>query len=394
MKFKDDVWRGIEPQAITVRIPDDTCRGLFCQVTPKGIASWVLRYSEGGKQKIVTLGRCKSSALSISGITPSQARDMADEIRVKGSPLSRPLSKEKEPAGSKAILLKDAAEDFQAKYPHRTKAEARNKKVNLKRIVKALGNHPLDQITRKMVMEFLDDITAEGHEATRNSCQRTLSRLFEYGLDRYLGCPEVNPCHKIEYLRLDSRSVRLFEDELKELGAAVKKSNHLYRWGVIIPLLCGGRIGALEQIGMGRFDKARRVVEFGGIEGVKDLKTLYLSPEALWCWKQLPRISPALIRQAWEVIRVTAGFNNEIRRHDFRRTFKSVGADIKANHLHVELLIGHKLGKIVETYLQADWRPLQETNDTISAHLWKLMKLPALPEKKGPKIKAKENSQK
>jgi hypothetical protein len=383
MKFKDDDWKTIQPQAITVRIPDDTCRGLFCQVTPKGIASWVLRYSKDGKQKIVTLGRCKSTALSISGITPSQARDMADEIRVKGTPLSKPLSREKEPPGSKVMLLKAAAEDFLRKYPHQSKAEARNKGVNLKRIVKALGSLPLDQITRKVVKGFLDDIVDEGHSATRNSCQRTLSRLFEYGQDRYEGCPEINPCHGIEYVPLKPRQVRLYAEELKALGDAVKRSKHLYRWGVIVPLLCGGRIGALEQISMGHFDKKKRLVEFNGVEGVKNLKTLHLSPEALWCWEQLPRVSASLIREAWEEIRVAAGFGNDFRRHDFRRTFKSVGADIKVNHLHVELLIGHSLGRIVETYLVADWQPLQETNDKVSKHLWRLMKLPALTQKKG-----------
>jgi hypothetical protein len=211
-------------------------------------------------------------------------------------------------------------------------------------------------------------------KATRDAVLRTLKRFWKWGRIRYgLG---TNPCADIEYVGTKSRKERLYYPDLELLGAALLRSKNPYRWGVIIPLLCGGRIGSLENIEQGRYDTIKRRYEFQDVEGVKDLDYLYVSPEAKWCLEQLPRISGPLIRTAWEEIREDAKFDRTLWRHDFRRTFKSLGSDIGEDHIKLEVLIGHKLGGVTAIYHHNDWKVLGEVNDRVCSALWKAMKLP------------------
>jgi hypothetical protein len=190
----------------------------------------------------------------------------------------------------------------------------------------------------------------------------------------------------IEYLNIKGRKERLYEEDLEKLGASVMKSTDLYKWGVIIPLLVGGRIGSLENIEQGRYDSVKRRYEFQDVDGTKGLEYLYASPHMQWCLSQLPRVSPALIRTAWEAIREDANFGRRIIRHDFRATYRSVGSDLGEDFAKVEVLIGHSLGTVVDLYHFNHWRVLGEVNDKVSAELWKMMKLPKLPKpKKAPK---------
>jgi hypothetical protein len=204
-------------------------------------------------------------------MTITQARDRAMRLKLgTAAPAPRkPKSKTLAPV-VKWMTVADASEKFLLEYPHESKAEARNKKVNMKRVVAEFGKSTMDVFTEEAITSFLDAIVLEGHKATRNAVHRTLSCFIGWAKARIPGTPKANPCKEVKYLRLPKRDVRLYREELPVLGKAVRGSTHLYRYGTIIPLLCGGRVGSLEKIEEGHLDKLRQRVEYSVLqEGVK-----------------------------------------------------------------------------------------------------------------------------
>lgn len=365
MDFQGNNWKTLKSPGRTY---DSTVKGLCCRVTADGRHEWVLRYSPIKYHQVYeVLGACEK-------MTITQARDRALRLKLgTAAPAPRkPKSKTLPPIVKWKTVL-EAGEQFLVEYPHASKAEQRNKGTNMKRIVARFGKQTMDCFTEESITEFLDDIIREGHKATRNAVHRTLSCFLGWAKSRIPGTPKANPCREIRYLKGPSRDVRLYKEELPLLGKAVMASTHLYRWGTIIPLLCGGRIGALEHIEEGRWEPEKQRVEFSETqEGVKKLKYLYVSPECRWCWAQLPRISPALIRESWEEIRASAEFGKHIVRHDFRRSWRDRAQGENIEHSVAELLMGHTLG-VASIYLEGDWETMSHANNKVSAAIWKLM---------------------
>ena len=380
MHFKDDNWKEIQPQATTLRVYDDTCQGLFCQVSPKGVASWVLRATFNGQQKSYTLGRCKSASLGKAGITPSDARKIADDIKVNGPEefLKSKMKGKQTPVLMPALMPKvqtfaEVADDFMERYPHKSADEKRNKANNIKKLKKAFEDLSFNAVTDKMIIKYLDSIIEDGHFWAANSVQRTVSKLYNWGHKRIDGiCP--NPVYLHPFFPTKKRQERLYEEDMVKLSIAFQESQHPHKWGVPFVLLCGGRIGVLEQIEHGRWDATKRRLEFQeGVDGVKGLQFAYLCTEAIKCWEKLPRISPALLREAWEEIRDAANFGRRVIRHDLRRTFKSFGSDWGEGHIQLEILMGHSLGVIADTYHVQDWKVLQGVSDRVGKRIWKLL---------------------
>ena len=80
MDFKDGNWKTLLPPSDElIREPDDTCRGLKCQITPSGTYSWIYHLNVKGEAKpaMVTIGRCDD-------ITATTARLIADQLRLTG----------------------------------------------------------------------------------------------------------------------------------------------------------------------------------------------------------------------------------------------------------------------------------------------------------------------
>ncbi len=390
MEFIGKNWEQLLPTGKSYRITDSDTPGLACKVSPKGEHKWVVRHSPEkyhqveeiiGPCEVITIIEARKEALRIANGIP---RKIAIYKRpTKSGPKSGPKSAAPAPPAPKVLTFKEAIDNFMVIYPHKSDAEKRNKGVNFKRILNAWGSLPVNPgLTEKMVLDFLDDILIEPtkggkpKKSTYNSVLRTLKRFYKWGRVRYGLGP--TPCTDIEFMGIRGRKERLYYPDLELLGAALMRSEHQYRWGVIVPLLCGGRIGSLENIEQGRYDSVKRRYEFQDVEGTKDLDYLYISPHTQWCLDQLPRISPALIRTAWEQIREDAKFDRLIWRHDFRRTFRSLGSDIEEDHIKLECLIGHSLGTLGEIYHHNDWKVLGEVNDRVCLKLWESMKLPKL----------------
>jgi hypothetical protein len=93
----------MQPKAKTYRIPDAQTRGLYIQMTPAGVLSWVLRFRVHGHEKTHSIGRWPE-------VTVAKARAKAITLLGEINDGNDPATKKK--AERQAKTVKDLGSVF------------------------------------------------------------------------------------------------------------------------------------------------------------------------------------------------------------------------------------------------------------------------------------------
>ena len=175
MKLTDQFVKGASTDEKQIEIPDDACIGLKLRVTKAGTKTWAVVVWNGHMKKAMrrTLGTYPKLKLA-------DARKAADAVR--------DLLANNRPADGLTFGL--LCDEFIEKYAKLNKTSWDQDEQTLKIARIAWGNAPAAEVTRKQVVELLDQIAATA-PVKANRTKSLLSKMFKWGKDRDL--LSVNP---------------------------------------------------------------------------------------------------------------------------------------------------------------------------------------------------------
>ena len=413
---------GLEPQAALYRVPDAQVRGLFIQVTPGGILSWVLRFRVHGHEKTHKVGRWPE-------VTVAQARKAALEIQGKISLGEDPAAtrRAEREAETMAELVKRFKKEHLPTLKPSTQKEYERLLDNI--IIPGLGSKRVKDVQPSDVAAFLSKIrssTPKGIEANRT--RATLSKMFSLAALWGLRADGLNPAHGQARAPETKKDRHLSDRELLAVGAALRhleptpagqdratdalpaEESHALA-ALRLSLLTGMRKS--EIIGDGRREipallwtdvdldtgtirlahhktarrtGARLVVLCGAAADLlehlpKRLGNPYVIPgrrigeplqDLQGVWMRVRAAVPVLQEQAKAPKKARVNLS-DVTIHDLRRSFASLAARMGYPELIVAALLGHAAGTVTAGYARLGADPLRDVVESIGARMAALL---------------------
>ena len=226
-------------------VADAACPGLYLIIQPGGAKGWAFRYRFGGRPSKLALGSFPAMTLAEARRAASEARDKldmgtdpaAEKRRAKAAPLPQ------KPADTFNNVLADYSKRHLSKL--RSGKEVR-RTIELYCAAK-WGDRLLQDITRRDVLDLLDDITGKGKTTTANRVRVLLSGMFGWAVGR-----DIIPMSPIvgtkPPVKEKSRDRVLSDDEMRWLWLAAGEAGQPWHQLVRLLILTGQRRG--EVAGM------------------------------------------------------------------------------------------------------------------------------------------------
>ncbi len=377
---------------------DSETKGFGLKITPKGKRVYVLQYRIYGKLKRFTIG------VHGNPWTPGDARDEA--IRLLGS-----IRKGDDPASTKqaekaAISVSELCDIYLQEGAGTKKASTlATDRGRIERHIKPLlGNKRVKDITPNHIKRFMADIASgktaadiktgrhgrarvTGGKGTATRTVGLLGGIFSFAVDG--GFRTDNPVRGIKRYA-DHRNERfLSPKELTQLGEALtlaegEGTNRIAITAIRLLILTGCRKSEILTL------KWEHVNFEAGYLELPDSKTgqkrVPVGAPALELLASIPRIegNPYVLPgekvqqhliglpRVWEAIRNRAGLN-DVRLHDLRHSFASVGAGAGMGLAVVGKLLGHRDPKTTARYAHIADDPAKAAADRISASVQQLL---------------------
>lgn len=201
-------------------------RGLFLDVTPAGVRTWIFRYQMNGKQEKFTIGRYPEFGLKA-------AREKRDELAVQVSRGVSPAEeKKKERAesttgSSKNPTVREFGERYLKEQVDKNWKDPSNEHRNLEKgFFPEFGDRLLRDITAVDVQLVVYRKRDGGHPAAAICLRNTIKRMYDYAVETH--CALINPAAMVatKYIGKAVRRKRnLSPAEIREFLQGVYKSN-------------------------------------------------------------------------------------------------------------------------------------------------------------------------
>jgi integrase len=333
-------------------VPDPGCPGLYLRVMPSGKKTWAFRWSTAGRVQRITLGGWPATTLE-------QARSRAGALRSQWDAGQDPAAAQKART-AKGTTLVDLAERFRAEHLPRLKPKT------VECYEHVLDRWILPQLGARLVQE-IDRATVAGWHSSMGDTARmanhalaVLSKMLSLAV-RW-GIREGNPCVGQERYRETKRQRYL---DTKELAAVLAALGRLERAGNIgalpaaairILLLTGARKSEILGLQWAEVDLKAGVARLADHKTVMKVgeRSIVLPPEAVALLKKLVHNGPRVfwsgsVDHAWRKIREAAGCP-DVRLHDLRHTYASMGVASGLTLAQVGQLLGHSTPATTQRY--------------------------------------------
>jgi integrase len=166
--------------------------GLTFTLSPKGCASWILRYRLAGRQHEISLGRYPELGLA-------QARALATEQRAQVQQGVH-IAHQKQAAKRKRAAdrtVADLARDFRAKTDVGLAVNTLTMRNSYTRLISArLGRYRLSEVTPADVVTFLEHVGREHTTLMAQGAFRLLSGMFDHAVGQHAAIS--NPCASVK----------------------------------------------------------------------------------------------------------------------------------------------------------------------------------------------------
>ena len=408
----------IEPSLRDMFLWDTEIPGFGCKVTPKGARIYMLQYSRGGRDHRLTIGR--------HGVefTAEQARNEARRLRgLIASGENPALTRSRERS---MPTVADLGARYLEEYarPHKKPSAFAQDQRNLQNhVIPLIGSLKTSEIERQDIARAMREIAAgktakdektkfqgrrivRGGEIVANRVHALLSKIFQLAEDWKFRPAGSNPCrgakrfaeHKVErYLSVEelarlgsalnaAKSGRLVVDpgakapEKRKRGGQKKIGprfeNPRAVAAIELLLLTGCRLGEVLSLRWSDIDFERRFLLLP--DSKTGAKTVYLSEIAVRVLRDIernegsPYVFPGKrsseplrsIRVPWKHLCKAARLDN-LRLHDLRHSFASVGAASGLSLPMIGALLGHSQPNTTARYAHLAASPLHQAVDAI-----------------------------
>ena len=373
-----------EPQEKPYYLWDNKLSGFGCRIYPTGKKSYVLTYrNEVGLQKRPVLGRHEL-------ITLDKAREKAREWLLKVAAGCDPLEEKKE--DRKRPSVKDFAERYITDYATIKKkpSSIKSDKSNLRNhVLPAIGHKRIDRITRNDIQNL--------HSAMRdtpgaaNHVLALLSKMMNLA-EKWEERPDFsNPCRHIEKYKGKKLGRYIKPEEFRRLGKtlrdieleaipmrAVDSAARVRMVQAIrLLILTGCRVGEILSLKWRYIDFTTKIVMLP--DSKTGEKTLYLSDAAVEVLQAVTPLEESsyifpgrhgqghLVRMGhlWLRIRREAKIE-DLRLHDLRHGFASVGVGMGESLPMVGQLLGHTQAQTTARYAHLANTPILNAANRIA----------------------------
>jgi integrase len=235
---------------------DTVVPGLMLRVTPTGKRTWAVWTRLRGKPLLYTIGRLEAFPLAKARETARGVlRDVADGID--------PREKRRATEAKGDLLFERVAADFVERYIKGEKklrtASERERMVN-HYLVERWKGRLVTEITKRDVIELLDELMDQGFGAGANRVFAAARKLFNWSLARDL--IPASPCAGLAPPAPETTRERvLSDDEIAVVWSATRSSSVSVAFGCFVRMLfaTGQRRGEVSRMRWEDLDMKRRL---------------------------------------------------------------------------------------------------------------------------------------
>jgi integrase len=393
---------------------DDALSGFGVAAFPSGKKVFVAQFRQNGRSRRIALGE-------YGRLTPDEARSGAKKVLGAVEDGADPIQERRD--GRAMQTFKDLADEFMRLHVA-TKRRGRTgdeyERLLASYIFPAIGPRRLSDVRRvdvaRLHAEFSD------RPPTANRCLAIISAVWNWGAKRDQVKAADNPAKGIERNAEQGKERYLSTDELARLGDAIRRgeteglpwntdeakptSKHLPKGphltlidahaaaALRLLILTGARLREILTAKWDYIDWERGIMLLPDSKTGK--KTIYLSAAALAVLKSIPRTpgtpyivpgekrrpkpgeakpapSPrADLKRPWAAIAKAAGFE-DVRLHDLRHSFASMGAGASLGLPIIGKLLGHSQPATTARYSHLDADPMRRAADIIGNQITAVM---------------------
>ncbi|MBY6153369.1 tyrosine-type recombinase/integrase [Vannielia litorea] len=382
----DKVEAADKPHAVR----DTEIPGFSLRVYPNGRKAFFYRYRVGGgrgaqirEPRIGDLGE----------ITPTEAReiarDWAAQVRRGGDPFAERRAHRDAPTMSQ--LFDRYLADHAAR--HKKPASLRNDvRMIENRLRPAFGRQRVHTVTRQQIRSFHAGLENKPYEANRNLA--LLSKVFSFACDDLEWVARGDhPVKGIRRFKEEKRRRYLSQAELARLGEALAKAEagelrrHYSPYVTAffrLLVFTGARCSEILQLRWEDVNFDRGCLELE--DSKTGMRDIHLPPAALQILTDLTREdgNPYVIvgnkpgahlvnvKDSWVAIRKAAGLE-DVRLHDLRHSFASIGARAGMSLPVIGALLGHRETATTARYAHLSDDPLRTAVDYIGEDIARAM---------------------
>jgi integrase len=370
----------IAPGERDIILWDTDVPGFGCKVTPTGRRSYFVYYRtrEGDQRR---------PALGVHGaIKPEKAREAARailaEVALGKDPAKRRTDARKTPT------VAELAERYVSEYATRRKkasSMAEDRRLIAKIIVPAIGTLKVDQVGRLDVRNLHSRLADRPISANR--VVALLSSMFAQAEGWGLRPEGSNPVRGVEKYKERRRDRFLSAEEMGRLTAALEayEAKHPSSRSAVLAIrlltLTGCRLGEIRTLQWKHVDLPNRVIRLP--DSKTGAKTVYLSTKAAGLLSDARGQAPSAVfvcegrkqgeclvnlQKPWRRIRAMAGLD-DVRIHDLRHSYASLGVQAGLSLPMIGKLLGHKDVATTARYAHLADDPLRKSAEEISRQM-------------------------
>jgi integrase len=376
---------------------DDALSGFGVAAFPSGKKVYIVQYRQAGRSRRSTIGEH-------GRLTPDEARRLA---KVELGAVEGGADPIEERRRERAVrTFQEVAEEFLARH-----AKAKRKSSTAKAYADLLRLHVYPVIGSTRIVEVkrsdVAKLHGEMHEApaAANKTVRVISSIWNWAARRDEVDAGANPARGVEFYQENKKERFLTTAEFERLGDVLRDAETVglpwlvdetkvgarhtpkqRRREVLDPhavsalrllILTGARLREILYLKWSEIDFDR------GMAFLPDSKTgakpLYFGAAILEVLDRLPRVegnpyviagadggARADLKRPWAAVSRTAGLK-DVRLHDLRHSFASVGAGASMGLPVIGKLLGHSQPATTARYAHLDADPMHRAADTIGA---------------------------